>query len=148
MPRKRVVDPDDPMAVLARIALEERAEKIQEKQSKARANKIALDQHYTQEDNAAKRRARFQAVCDHLAGNHAVGVVPDIRRCALHKHTYSSKLARIYCDKCRFEWRPGDRPDHIIRVDGEGPKRLPNPTKMGWTEIAIFLYLQELQGFD
>ena len=140
MPRKRTSNPDDPMAVLARIALEEQAEKIAERQSKKRSREVALQQHYAQEADAAAKRARFQTVCDHLLGNHRIGVIPDVRRCALHRDTFSDKSVRIYCGKCRFEWKPGDRRDTIVRVDGEGPKTLPNPTKKSWREINNFFY--------
>ena len=141
MPRKpRITDPNDPMAVLARIALEEQAEKAAERENKKRSKAVALAQHREQEADAGRKAARFQAVCDHLLGNHRIGVIPERRRCALHKDYLSDKSVRIYCGKCRFDWHPGDRAEFIVRIHGLGPKRLPNPTKKGWREINEFFY--------
>lgn len=147
MPRKpRIVDPNDPMAVLARIALQEQAEKIQEKENKKRSQQQALRQHEETErakDASDLQRARL---CDHLLGNHGVGVIPDVRRCALNKHQLSSKEIYIRCQKCRFEWRPDDTVKLWHRWEGgEGsPERrrvaYPNPTGMGWNAINKFLY--------
>jgi hypothetical protein len=146
MPRKaRVSDPNDPMVILARVALEEQAEKARERENKKRSQEQALRQHESTEkarELSDAQRARF---CDHLLGNHGIGVIPDIRRCALNKHTLSSTEIYMRCQKCRFEWRPDDTDKVWHRWEGgEGsPERkrvgLPNPTNMGWIKINNFL---------
>ena len=84
---------------------------------------------------------RFQSLCDHLLGNHRIGVIPDYKRCGLHKDHLSNKAVRIYCGKCRFEWRPGDGPEFIFREQGErGRVKLPNPTRKSWKQINDFFY--------
>ena len=141
MPRKqKQYDPNDPMAILARISLEKQAEELQERENKKRSRTEALRQHNITEEEAARRRAAFQRVCDHLLGNHRVGVIPRNRHCALHKDTFSDKSVRIYCGKCRFEWRPGDKRAIIFRRDGQGPVQLPNPTGKNWKDINDFFY--------
>jgi hypothetical protein len=131
---------ENPMAVLARIALEERAEKFMEKQRKKLSRDGALRQMHKQEKDASSKRERFQAVCDHLLGNHRIGVIPDIRRCALHKDHLSNKEVRIYCGKCRFEWHPGDKNSVYHVITGRGRVEKPNPTRKGWKAINDFLY--------
>jgi hypothetical protein len=141
MPRKqKVYDPDDPQAILARLALEERAEKLAERDNQKRSRAEALRQHNITEAQAALNRAAFQRICDHLLGNHKVGVTPRYRFCALHKDTFSDRSVRIYCGKCRFEWHPGDKRAKIFRVDGSGPVELPNPTGQNWSDINKFFY--------
>jgi hypothetical protein len=147
MPRKaRMIDPNDPMVILARVALEEQAEKATERQNKKRSQEQALKQHEATEkarDLSDAQRARF---CDHLLGNHGIGVIPDRRFCGLNKHTLSSKEHYVRCQKCRFEWRPDDTDKVWPRWEGgEGsPERkrvgLPNPTNMGWAKINRFLH--------
>jgi hypothetical protein len=146
MPRKKAMDMNDPMAILARVALEEQAEKAQERANKKKSQEQALRQHEQSENEKSKSDYRRAQYCDHLLGNHGVGVTPDIRRCALNKHELSNKTVYIRCQKCRFEWRPIDREDvYYVWKGGEGtPERvrvaLPNPTKMGWKEINKFFY--------
>lgn len=147
MPRKpRIVDPNDPMAVLARIALQEQADKIEEKQNKKRSQEQALKQHEQTEKQKELSDLQRAKLCDHLLGNHGVGVVPDIRRSALNKNTLSSKEVYIRCQKCRWEWRPNDTAQLSHRWEGgEGTAErklvaFPNPTKMGWNQINKFFY--------
>ena len=142
MPRKKVTDPNDPMAVLARVALEEQAEKAAERDNKKRAYAESLRQNQIQEADAADRAFRFQKVCDHLLGNHRIGVIPDVKRCALHRDTFSDKSVRMYCGKCRAEWKPGDTNTTLLRSEGYPPRpiRLPNPTGKGWKAINDFFY--------
>jgi len=122
------------------VALEEQAEKAAERENKKRAKAEALKQHWAQETDAANKRARFQAVCDHLLGNHRIGVVPDVKRSALHKDYLSDKSVRIYCGKCRAEWKPGDTAEFFLRRDGQGPVKIPNPTKKSWRDINLIFY--------
>jgi hypothetical protein len=143
MPRKKAaIDPNEPMAILARVALEEQAEKAAERDNKKRLRAETLRQHVIQEEDAYQKRVRFQRVCDHLLGNHRVGVIPEKRRCALHKDTFSDKSVRIYCGKCRAEWKPGDTASILLRTEGYPPRpiRLPNPTGKGWKGINDFFY--------
>jgi hypothetical protein len=142
MPRKqRIQDPNDPMAILARVALEEQAEKIQEKNRKKQSRDVALRQMRASEEDKEARDRRMQSICDHLLGNHRIGVVPERKRCALHKDYLSDKSVRIYCGKCRFEWKPGDKADEIVRTQGEGKRAvLPNQTRKSWREINQYFY--------
>jgi len=141
MPRKKKIqDQNDPTAIIARIALEEQAEKAESRNRQKRSREVALEQMRQTEREEAARKARFQAICDHLLGNHRVGVVPEKKRCALHKDYLSDKSVRIYCGKCRFDWRPGDKADQIVREDGNGRVVLPNPTRKSWREINQFFY--------
>jgi hypothetical protein len=134
--RPRKPKAEDPMTTLARISLEERAEKSAEAQRKKQGQEVALAQLHQQEANDRARAARIQRVCDHLLGNHRVGVIPQTKRCGLHKDYLSDKSVRIYCGKCRFDWKPGDRSEYIIR-HGE---RIPNPTRQSWKQINEFFY--------
>ena len=137
MPRKIVnEDGETAQEVLARIMLEERAEKAEEKARSKAAKAIALAQHEAQEKSAAEKRARFQKFCDHLLGNHRIGVIPTHRMCALHKDYLSDKSVRMYCGKCRMEWKPGDQAIYIVR-DG---MKLPNPSGKSWKQINEFFY--------
>jgi hypothetical protein len=141
--RKRVarVKPEGPNDILARLALEDRAEKINEKRRKEESRQRSLDQFHLTERTERNRWARFQARCDHLLGTHRIGVNPTQRHCALHKNYYSNKTVRIYCGKCRFEWLPGDKKDRIIRFHGErGMVELRNPSGKSWREINEFFY--------
>ena len=143
LPRKpRVLDENDPMTILARVALEEQAEKAMERQNKKRAQEAALAQNEAQEKDAARKLAQFQAVCDHLLGNHRIGVIPDVRRCALHRHTFSDKTVVLRCHKCRAVWKPGDSATFLLRTEGYPPRpiKVPNPTKKGWKAINDFFY--------
>lgn len=134
-------DPNDPMVVLARIALQEQAEKMEERSNKRRSRELALQQIHKTETDQRRKQEKFQSLCDHLLGNHRIGVNPTIRRCALHKDYLSDKSVRIYCSKCRFEWRPGDKATVILRSLPSGEKgQFANPTRMAWREINIFFY--------
>jgi hypothetical protein len=128
------------MEVLARIALQEQADKIAEKQAKASARQRALDEIKKADANETDRRRRAQSRCDHLLGSHKVGVKPREPKCGLHKDYLSDKSVRVYCCKCRFEWRPGDRRDFILRRTGRGLVKQPNPTKKSWVDINRFFY--------
>jgi hypothetical protein len=142
MPRRqKIQDPNDPMAVLARVALEDQAEKIREKQSRAKSREVALQQmHKTEADDWA-RKFRFQAICDHLLGNHRVGVIPEKKRCALHKDYLSDKSVRIYCGKCRIEMHPGDTAEFLFIRNADGVLvKMPNPTKKSWREMNQYFY--------
>ena len=141
MPRKRIQDPNDPMAVLARIALQEQADKIEEKNRKNQSREVALRQMHKTEADEAARRFRFQAICDHLLGNHRMGVVPEKKRSALHKDYLSDKSVRLYCGKCRFETHPGDTAEHLFKRDVLGNvTKSPNPTKKSWREMNQYFY--------
>ena len=138
MPRRKIAA-DDPLQILAASTLRKQQKELEEAEAKERSRQQAIEQmHRTERDNAL-RRARFQAVCDHLAGSHRIGVVPRHKICALHRDELSNKRIRVYCTKCRFEWRPGDTADFIIR--GIGPveegktQKLPNPTRLGWRDV-------------
>jgi hypothetical protein len=139
MPRNN--DPNDPMVVLARIALQEQAEKIEEKNRKRQSREQALRQiHKTEEDERA-RKQRFQSMCDHLLGNHRIGVVPERKRCALHKDYLSDKSVRIYCGKCRMEWHPGDSKEFVYVRGAENRLiKSANPSKTSWREINVIFY--------
>jgi hypothetical protein len=146
MPLKQTVDSSNAMEILARIALEDQAEKILDKKAKQSARDAALLAFHKTEEDKAKSDFAKAAACDHLLGNHRRGVRPRHLMCALHKGHLSNKTVRIYCGKCRFEWHPGDKVD--IYYAWEGPegtperKRVakPNPTKKGWREINEFFY--------
>jgi hypothetical protein len=141
MPRKKIQDPNDPMAVLARVALEDQAEKIREKQSKQRSRDIALQQMNKTEHDERARQFRFQAICDHLLGNHRMGVIPEKKRCALHKDYLSDKSVRIYCGKCRIEMHPGDTAEWLFSKGPLGEVvKMPNPTKKSWREMNQYFY--------
>jgi hypothetical protein len=127
--------------VLARLALEDRAEKINEKRRKEESRQRSLEQIHLTERTERNKWARFQRRCDHLLGTHRIGVIPSQRHCALHKNYYSNKTVRIYCGKCRFEWLPGDKSDVIIRFHGElGMVKLPNPSGKSWRQINELFY--------
>lgn len=141
MPRKKkMIDSNDPMQILADIALQEQADKALERQRKANSRDQALKQMKASEVDAETKRQRFQSVCDHLLGNHRMGVKPRDPKCALHKDYLSDRSVRVYCGKCRFEWHPGDKADRIVRMQGDGLKALPNPTRKSWREINEFFY--------
>ena len=142
MARKKQIDPNDPMAVVARAMLAKEARELEAEENKRRSQQEALRQNEIQEKDADEKRARFQKVCDHLLGNHRVGVIPDVRRCALHKDTFSDKSVRIYCGKCRAEWKPGDTNTTLLRSEGYPPRpiKVPNPTGKGWKAINDFFY--------
>ena len=140
MPRK-MQDPNDPMVILARAALQEQAERMEERNRKRQSREVALRQLHQTEQDEKRKRERFQGICDHLLGNHRIGVKPEKRRCALHKDYLSDKSVRIYCGKCRFEFKPGDQADSILRPNAEGKLiKLPNPTHTSWRDINIFFY--------
>jgi hypothetical protein len=141
MPRKRTMhDPDDPMVILARISLEKQAEELQEKRRKDASREQALAQMHKTELDERTRKARFQSMCDHLLGNHRVGVKPRDPKCALHKDYLSDKSVRIYCGKCRIEVHPGDTKEFLFtRRDGKVIK-LPNPSKTSWREFNVLFY--------
>ena len=135
MPRKK----DNALEILAASTLRKQQKEFEEAEAKERSRQQAMEQmHKTERDNAAKQ-ARFQGVCDHLAGSHRIGVVPRNKICALHRDELSNKQIRVYCTKCRFEWKPGDTKEFIIRGIGpvqEGRKqKLPNPTRLGWRDV-------------
>lgn len=141
MPRKKAANPNDPMAILARIALEEQAEKANQRVSKEKSRDHALKQMHDTEREKDRRQRQLQKSCDHLLGSHRTGVIPQNRRCALHKDYLSDKSVRMYCGKCRFDWLPGDKSDFIMRKDGTGKFiKLPNPTGKSWREINDFFY--------
>lgn len=136
MPRKPRSTVNDSNAILAQALLEEREEKRQEKENAKRAKEVALAQiHQTERENEAKA-ARMQSVCDHLLGNHRIGVIPNRKACALHKDYFSDKSVRIYCGKCRAEWHPGDKSDLWFK-DGAWAA---NPTKKSWRQINEYFY--------
>ena len=144
MPRKPRMtrhDPNDPMVILSRVALEEQAEKIAEKNRKKMSRDQALLQNRRAEDDKAARDRRMQSICDHLLGSHRIGVVPEKRRCALHKDYLSDKSVRIYCGKCRIEVHPGDTKE-ILYVRGAEDKmvQMPNPSKWSWRDFNHFFY--------
>src|SRR5271154_4577306 len=140
MPRKRN-DPNDPMVVLARIALQEQAEKIDERNRKRQSREIALKQMHQTELDAKQKREWFQGMCDHLLGNHRVGVVPEKRRCALHKDYLSDRSVRIYCGKCRIEVHPGDTKEFIYTREASGVLvKSANPSKTSWREFNVLFY--------
>lgn len=129
-----------PVEVLAEATLADQARKIEEQQAKEKARQVALDQLHKEEQQNAAKVARFQSVCDHLLGNHRLGVVPDFKRCALHKNHFSDKSVRIYCGKCRFEWKPNTTREHYYVMVGDKLEAKPNPTKKGWRDINEFFY--------
>jgi hypothetical protein len=134
-------DPDDPMAVLARIALQEQADKIEEKDRKKRSREQALKQMHQTEADEGARKARFQSICDHLLGNHRVGVIPERKRCALHKDYLSDKSVRLYCGKCRIEMHPGDTAEFLFTRAADGTLiKTPNPTRKSWREMNQYFY--------
>lgn len=144
MPRKPRRTRRNAMEVLAEISLQERNDKIEENQRRARSREVALEQHRKTEKEKEIKLAKLQRICDHLLGNHRMGVVPERKRCGLHKDYLSDGSVRIYCGKCRFEWRPGDKAEFILRVDGQGRMRkLPNPTAKSWRDINKFFYTFE-----
>lgn len=138
--KKREMDPNDPMAIIAQSMLADQADKVAERENKKRQKNEAIRQNQIQEDDKATKAARMQRVCDHLLGNHKIGVVPDVRRSHLHMHRLSDASVYIYCGKCRAKWMPGDTREHFKRVDGQGPILVPNPTRMGWNDIRKFFY--------
>jgi hypothetical protein len=140
MSRNKMQDPNDPMAILARIALEDQAEKADDRNRKKRSRDVALSQMHRSELENRSKSERFQGICDHLLGNHRVGVKPRDPKSALHKHYQSDKSLRIYCSKCRFDWYPGDKADKIVRLRGDGLVTLPNPSHKSWKEINEFFY--------
>jgi parvulin-like peptidyl-prolyl isomerase len=140
MPRKKMQDENDPMVVLARIALQEQADKIETRNRERQSREVALRQMHEMEADERKKRERFQGLCDHLLGNHRIGVKPDKKRSALHKDYLSDKSVRIYCGKCRFDWQPGDRADFYFRLENGKRIQRPNPTKTSWREINILFY--------
>jgi hypothetical protein len=140
MPRKQQ-DPNDPMEILARIALQEQADKIEEKNRKTQSREVALKQMRQTEAENWARAFRFQSICDHLLGNHRMGVIPEKKRSALHKDYLSDKSVRIYCGKCRFETHPGDTTEFLFtRTADKTLVKMPNPTKKSWREINQYFY--------
>ena len=141
MPRKKMQDPDDPMVVLARIALQEQAEKIEDRNRKRQSREVALKQMHQTELDARQKKERFQSMCDHLLGNHRVGVIPEKKRCALHKDYLSDKSVRIYCGKCRIEIHPGDTKEFLYTRGADGKLvKSPNPSKTSWRDFNVLFY--------
>jgi len=130
LPKKSATD------ILAEIALEERAEKIQAaRQEKDRYN-AALARRMSQDAELTKNKTTRMANCDHLQGNHKPGEMPFRELPHLSKHTFQDNRTRIHCNKCNFNWFPGDTNETIFRADHAGMKQeLPNPTGMGWKEV-------------
>ena len=75
------------------------------------------------------------------SGGKVIGVIPERRRCALHKDYLSDKSVRIYCGKCRIEVHPGDTKE-ILYVRGAEDKmvQMPNPSKWSWRDFNHFFY--------
>jgi hypothetical protein len=139
MPRKKRIPANDPMSILAEATLQDQAEKRLEKENKKRAREVALKQMKAAEDDAASRQARLQKICDHLLGNHRIGVKPRFPMSALHKDYLSDKTVRIYCGKCRAEWHPGDTAEFMY-TRGAVIMKSVNHTGKSWKEINEFFY--------
>ena len=141
MPRKKIQDPNDPQAIIARLMMEDQAEKLDEKNRKKRSRDMALEQMQSSEKEKQARDARLQAICDHLLGNHKIGVKPRYPRSALHYDQLSNAAVRIYCQKCRFEWCPGDQDEFIFRRHPEGHwVKSVNPTRTSWLKMREFFF--------
>ena len=143
MPRRQTLtrqDPNDPMVILARIALQEQAEKIEERNRKRQSREVALAQMHRTEMDQRMKAEMFQSRCDHLLGNHRQGVKPRDPKCALHKDYLSDKSVRVYCGKCRAEWHPGDTREHMYVTRNGKRIVLNNPTKTSWREINVIFY--------
>jgi hypothetical protein len=139
MPRKKAAD--DSNAVLARLLLEDRAKKAEAEQTRETQRQRALDDLHRTEVNAENTRRSIQKRCDHLLGNHRMGVKPRDPKCALHKDYLSDKSVRIYCGKCRIEVHPGDTKEFLFSRDGQNRiVKTPNPCNWGWKEFNEFFY--------
>jgi hypothetical protein len=122
--------------ILAEIALEERAEKIQAARDvKARLSE-ATERRKASEKVQFSTQLRVWQNCDHLQGNHRPGEMPFKEISHLSLHTYHDNVRRIRCNKCGFIWHPGDTAEfYFVWRDGKstGEKR-ENPTGIGWKE--------------
>lgn len=142
MPRKpKAVDPNDSNAVLASLLLEDRAKKIEaEKNTEIQRQRRLADLHRTEQEGDARVRS-IQKRCDHLLGNHRMGVKPRDPKCALHKDYLSDKSVRLYCGKCRIEVHPGDTKEFLYSRDGQNQLvKTPNPCGWSWVDFNNFFY--------
>jgi hypothetical protein len=118
--------------ILAELALEEKAEKA----AAAKEAKSRYKEMYNRRRVADKNRLDFQervyAACDHLQGNSSNGQVPLREVPDLSHHTYSNNVQRIRCNKCTFQWFPGDTQDEIVR----NKQTRINPTGLSWKDVS------------
>lgn len=146
--KRKKVTGNKALEVLAEVALQEQADRLTERQDNERRRQVALRQMIQQQQLERSKTERFQKVCDHLLGNHRRGVIPDKKRTALRRDELSDGASRIYCEKCRMEWRPGDTRKDIRRMenrDGFESKLAiyPNPTGVSYKDIRQVFYTFE-----
>jgi hypothetical protein len=144
---EKVVEPKETATeILARLALEDRAEAMQVKRD-AKAKLAAADERRKQQDaDKLAKDQRIYANCDHLQGNHKLGTKPPREIGSLSLHTYggpsTADTRRIRCNKCGHRWFPGDKRKTYFR-NGE---QVDNPTKMNWKDAFEFCMKYQTQG--
>ena len=118
--------------ILARLALEEKADKMAKQQADKAAYAQKLATRQQSDAKLAAKEQRKYANCDHLQGNHKRGEIPARKISALYSHLFNNGVERYRCSKCGFRWFRQDTPDYIVR----NGKQEPNPTGMGWKEAV------------
>jgi hypothetical protein len=118
--------------ILARLALEDKAEKS----AKTQADKANYAQKLAERQKAdAEKTANINRKyknCDHLQGNHKRGEAPMRRVSALYEHLFNNGVNRLRCLKCGFRWFAQDTQEYLIR---NGNKEV-NPTKMSYADAV------------
>jgi hypothetical protein len=132
VPQEVAAPKESAVDILARLALEEKAEKTAKSQAEKAnyAQKLAERQRADAEKTANVNRKYKN--CDHLQGNHKRGELPMRRVSALYEHMFHNGVNRFRCSKCGFKWFQRDTPEYIIR----NGKQEPNPTHMGYSDAV------------
>jgi hypothetical protein len=132
------------LTAIAETLLGERQQKLDDAASKERSRQYALKTLHATEASEREKRAAFQRVCDHLLGNHRIGVKPRDPMSALHKHYECDDTVRIHCSKCRWDWYPGDGKKLVERPTGDvsfgQTEVVENPTGKSWRDINKIFY--------
>jgi hypothetical protein len=119
--------------LLSLMLKKEEANLIKEDGERKRQLQIAAQREKTQSQNAYKI-IRLQATCKHLKGGRRLKADTKIDYNVV-LHVFPDGVWQIKCHSCAARWRKQDTKEFLFR----GGKKIPNHTRMGWTEALVLV---------
>jgi hypothetical protein len=126
--------------LLSLMLKKEEASLLKEDAERKRQVQIAVQREKTQSQNAYKI-IKLQATCKHLKGGRRLKADKNMDYNVV-LFVFPDGVWQIKCHSCAARWRKQDTKEFLFR----GGKKIPNHTRMGWTE-ALALVDQSTNTF-